>query len=181
MNETESTIKTAEVTAKILAPLLGAPSELSFKEASQRFFHGRPLRWVKQYITTKSPEVTEGPEAWMTRPRGTGHPVRIIDPIKASVWMLKHGKEIDWDADFPETVELRKLAATLDHDLSNTPTTKSTGTTHFIEHLDENGGHQPFQDYPMNANGRRPYHMVRTGKNKTADIKTTGKNVDGRN
>lgn len=41
----------------------------------------------------------------MTKPRGTGHPVRVTDPVKASAWMLKHGKEIPWDADFPETVE----------------------------------------------------------------------------
>lgn len=53
-----STIKSAEATAKILSPLLGAPSELSFKEASQLLFHGRPLRWVKFYITSKFTEIT---------------------------------------------------------------------------------------------------------------------------
>lgn len=119
MDKFDSTIKHAETTAKILSPLLGAPSELSFKEASQRLFHGRPLRWVKLYITSKYPEITEGPDSWMTKPRGTGHPVRVTDPIKASVWMLNHGKEINWDADFPETVEV---------------------------HRDENGAHRAFQD-----------------------------------
>lgn len=105
MTKSSSTIKNAEITAKILAPLLGTPSELSFKEASKVFFHGRPLRWVKFYITYKHPEIIEGPDSWMTKPRGTGHPVRVTDPVKASVWMMKHGREIPWDADFPETVE----------------------------------------------------------------------------
>ena len=99
-----STITQAEITAKILSPLLGAPSELSFKEASPLLFHGRPLRWVKLYITSKYPEITEGPDAWMTKPRGTGHPVRVTDPVKASLWLMEHQSEIDWDADFPETV-----------------------------------------------------------------------------
>ena len=139
-----STIKAAEVTAKILAPLIGTPSELSFKEASPLLFHGRPLRWVKVYITSKYPEVTEGPEAWMTQPRGTGHPVRVIDPIKASVWMMQHGNEIPWDSDFPETVEA---------------------------HRNDGGARRPYQDYPENANGRRPYHIFRTGKNENADLK----------
>lgn len=139
-----STITQAEATAKILSPLLGTPSELSFKEASPLLFHGRPLRWVKYYVTSKHPEITEGHNAWMTKPRGTGHPVRVTDPIKASVWMLQHGREIPWDSDFPETVEA---------------------------HRNELHARRPYQDYPENANGRRPYHIFRTGKNENADLK----------
>lgn len=128
-----STITQAETTAKILAPLLGSPSELSFKEASKVFFHGRPLRWVKYYITSKYPEIIEGPDSWMTKPRGTGHPVRVTDPIAASVWMLKHGKEINWDADFPETLKkVRKPYHVF-------PETVEV-------HRDENGAHRAFQD-----------------------------------
>ena len=101
----EQSFEIAAHVARIVGPLLGVPQEMSYKEATEKLFHGRPKRWVTLNILERFPEVYEGPNAWISQPRGSGHPVKITDPVGAAIWLQQHADEIDWQAPYPETVK----------------------------------------------------------------------------
>ena len=100
-------IDIAYAMVKIEGPLKGLPQEMSYAEATKKLFHGKPKRWVTRYILARFPEVWKGPDAWITKPMGKGHPIKVTNAPLAAAWLLKHEGEIDWTAEYPETISRR--------------------------------------------------------------------------
>lgn len=105
MTKNTDSFEIAAQTARIIGPLLGVPQEMTYKEATQKLFHGKPKRWVTLNILERFPEVSQGPNAWISQPKGSGYPIKIKDPVGASIWLLQHDGEIDWDVPYPETIK----------------------------------------------------------------------------
>lgn len=104
-------LEIAGYVSREIGSVLGVKQEMSYKEATEKLFHGRPKRWVTRYILSKYPETWNGPDSWITKPQGKGHPIKVIDAVGAAIWLTEHADEIDWTSPYPETVS-RKFKQT---------------------------------------------------------------------
>ena len=95
------------ISSRVVAQLSQPTNELSMTDARHILFHGKSPSWIKYYLIGKHPEILAENGGWITRPQGTGKPIKVINVLQAKQWMAN--AKIDWYSPEPITI-VRRLS-----------------------------------------------------------------------